>query len=70
VSDNVPAKIKQTLAQAGQAADRREDQLDQAAQKVEPQLHDARERLEEAERKLAEADRNHTKRVTTSHRSR
>jgi vacuolar-type H+-ATPase subunit H len=47
--DNVPAKIKQRVEDAKQAADKREDQLEQAAaEKVEPYLHEARQRLAEA----------------------
>lgn len=63
MSENVPTKIKHALAEAEQAADKRDDRLERAAQKVEPHLHEARERL-------AEAERNHTNRVTTSHRAR
>ena len=47
--DNVPAKIKQQVEDAKQAAEKREDEIEQvAAKKVEPYLHEARERLAKA----------------------
>jgi vacuolar-type H+-ATPase subunit H len=47
--DKVPAKIKERVEDAKQAADKREDQLEQAAaKKVEPYLHEARQRLAKA----------------------
>jgi hypothetical protein len=51
MSDTVPDKVKQAFENAKKAADRREDQIEQtAAKKVEPHLHEARERLAEASR--------------------
>ena len=47
MSENVPDRIKETLEEAKKAADKREDELEQRAQKVEPHLHEARERLAE-----------------------
>ncbi len=45
----IPDKIKDAVEQAKKAADRREDEIEQAAgQKVEPHLHEARKRLAEA----------------------
>jgi hypothetical protein len=47
--DKVPAKIKERVEAAKQAADKREDQIEQAAaKKIEPYLHEARERLAKA----------------------
>jgi hypothetical protein len=47
--DNMPAEIKQRVEDAKRAADKREDQLEQAAaEKLEPYLHEARERLAKA----------------------
>jgi hypothetical protein len=49
VSDkNAPAKIKETLEDAKQAVDKRDDQIEHAAEKVEPYLHEARERVHNA----------------------
>jgi hypothetical protein len=47
--DNVPAKIKQRVEDAKQAADKRQDEIEQAAEKkVEPYVHEARARLAKA----------------------
>ena len=51
MSDTVPDKVKEAFENAKKAVDRREDQIEQtAAQKVEPHIHEARERLAEASR--------------------
>ena len=51
MSDKMPDKVKETIEDAKKAVDRREDQIEQtAAEKVEPHLHEARERLAEASR--------------------
>lgn len=47
--DAVPAKIKERVEDAKRAADKREDEIDQAVGKqIEPYLHEARERLAKA----------------------
>jgi hypothetical protein len=44
-------KVKEAFEDAKKAVDKREDQIEQtAAQKVEPHIHEARERLAEAAR--------------------
>ena len=44
-------KVKEAFEDAKKAVDRREDQIEQtAARKVEPHIHEARERLAEAAR--------------------
>jgi hypothetical protein len=44
-------KVKEAFENAKKAVERRDDQIEQtAAQKVEPHLHEARERLAEASR--------------------
>jgi hypothetical protein len=50
MSDKVPDKVKEAFEDAKKAVDRRDDQLEQAAQKVEPYLHEARQRLADASR--------------------
>ena len=51
MSDKVPDKVKEALEDAKEAVDRREDQIEQtAAQKVEPHIHEARQRLADASR--------------------
>ena len=51
MSDKVPDKVKKTLENAKKALDKREDQIEQtAAQKVEPHIHEARQRLADASR--------------------
>ena len=51
MSDKVPDKVKKALENAKKALDKREDQIEQtAAQKVEPHLHEARQRLADASR--------------------
>jgi hypothetical protein len=47
--DKVLEEIKERVEDAKQAVDKREDQLEQLAEKkVDPYLHEARERLAEA----------------------
>jgi hypothetical protein len=47
--DKVPAKIKERVEDAKQAADKRQDEIEQAAEnKVEPYVHEARARLAKA----------------------
>ena len=47
--DDVSDKIKKAGDHAKEAVDRQDDRLEQASEKVEPYLHDARVRLAEAE---------------------
>jgi hypothetical protein len=51
MSDTVPDKVKKAFEDAKKAVDRRDDQIEQTVtEKVEPHIHEARERLAEASR--------------------
>jgi hypothetical protein len=50
MSASMPDKLKKKLEDAKQAVDRRDDQLEQAAEKADPHVHEAKKRLAEASR--------------------